>query len=710
MYDSMKFGKFVVKYRFVIFVIAIVLLIPAFIGYVNTKVNYDMLTYLPDDMETMQGQELLRKDFGKGGFSIVVTENMNVSEQRKVASDIRRIDHVDSVLNLNDVLDPTIPKEALPDEIQNYFNNDNASMMAVFFDTPTSDEGSLNAIKQIRKVCNKDCYVSGMSALVQDLKNLTLTEEPKYVAIAVLVVLLVMMLLLDSFLAPFLFLISIGMAVIYNLGTNFFLGEIAFITKAIAAVLQLAVTMDYSIFLWHSYEENRAIYPNDHKKAMAEAINKTLVSITGSSTTTIAGFLAMCFMTYRMGMDLGIVMAKGVLFGLIASVTILPTMILIFDKPLQKTLHKSLLPDMNKLAHGLTSRYLIYIVIFAVVLVPAVWGYNHRTTSYDMSKMISSSDNSLDASKVPFYYANQKLDEDFGISTTHIIIAKSSLSDVDGRNMCDDVKKITGVKSVLGVDSLLGTDMPRSILPSLVTDSLVAKGHQMIIVNSAYKVSTAKCNNQIDSIRSVIKKYDKTATVIGEGPATKDLIKLTARDFQVVNWISIIAVFLIILLTLGSVSLPVILVAVIEFAIILNLGITGFTGLELPFIVPICISTIQLGSTVDYAILLTTRYKTERKGGKKKREAVDIAAANSINSIMVSALGFFASTFGVALYSDIGVISTLCTLMARGAIISMLSVILVLPALLMALDPIICRTTRGMRDILKRDEAASTEA
>lgn len=699
----MRFGKAVVKYRYLIFVVSILLLIPSVIGYLKTDVNYDMLTYLPKDMETMKGQDLLLKDFGKGGFTLIVTENMTTEQVRNVASDVKKVDHVAAVVNLNDILDPSIPKEALPDTIRENFKKDNASMIAVFFDRPTSNAGSLKAITQIRKVMTKNCYASGMTALVQDLKNLCIEEEPKYVGIAVLVVVIAMMLLLDSFLAPILFLIGIGMAIIYNLGSNIFFGEISFVTKAIAAVLQLAVTMDYSIFLWHSYEEKREIHSDDHKAAMAEAINDTLVAIAGSSITTVAGFIALCFMSYTMGRDLGLVMAKGVLLGLLTSVTILPTLILLFDKPLNATRHKSLLPNMDKLAHKLTSRYVIYIVIFALLLLPAIYGYQHRTISYDMSKMISSEDNDIDPAKVPFYTANTKLSEDFGINTTHIVIAKSSLSDAKGREMSDAIKDVSGVKSVIGVDSLLGNGVPKEALPDEFTDALMSKNHQMIIVNSAYTISTPKCNNQINQIKKIIKSYDKSAMLIGEGPATKDLINLTAKDFRVVSLMSILMVFLIIFFTMRSWTLPIILVAVIEFAIYVNLGITGYTGLVLPFIVPVLISTIQLGSTVDYAILLTTRYKTERGSGKRKREAIEIAASTSIPSILVSALGFFAATFGVSIYSQIGIISTLCVLMARGAIISMLSVILVLPALLMALDPLVCRTTKGLREIIKKE-------
>lgn len=691
------FGEKIVKSRYVILVIAVLLLIPSVIGMRATRINYDMLTYLPDDLETVKGQDLLLKDFGKGGFSMVVTENMKANQVNVLKKDIEKVDHVESVMNMNDVVNPSVPLEMYPSKIRENVHDKDASMLVVFFDTSTSDEKTLDAITQIRKVCTKDAYVSGMSALVQDLKNLCEQEEAKYVAIAVLLSLAAMMLLLDSYATPFIFMVSIGMAILYNLGSNIFLGEISYITKAIAAVLQLGVTMDYSIFLWHSYIEHLDL-GHDRKTAMAEAVNATLVSVTGSSVTTIAGFLALCFMSYTMGKDLGIVMAKGVLLGVIASVTILPSMLLMFGKLLDRTRHRPLIPDARRVAHGLTSKYGIYIAIFAIALLPAIYGYNHDNVIYDFSKMFAGSGSkSLTEDQAPVIKANQKLEDDFKIGTTHMIIANSELPSKDGRAMSDAIQKIDGVNNVIGYDSLLGEAVPRDILPSSLGNALQAKGHQLILVNSEYKVSTDECNKQIDEIDAVLHQYDSSAKLIGEGPATKDLIQITNKDFKVVSFISIAAVFVIILLVLKSFSLPVILVAVIEFAIYMNLGISGYTGLELPFIVPVCISTIQLGSTVDYAILLSTRYKAERMGGADKRTAIEIATTAAIPSIMVSALGFFTATFGVGLYSNIGIISTFCGLMARGAIISMAAVILVLPSLLMALDHIVCATTIGLR-------------
>ncbi|EUC51820.1 efflux RND transporter permease subunit [Mogibacterium timidum] len=705
----MKLGAKVVKHRRIILIAALLLLIPSFIGYKTTRINYDMLTYLPSTMDTMKGQNVLMNEFGKGGFSIVVLEHMKSDDVTKLKADYSRIDGVDQVLNLEDVLDPSIPKSMLPDQVSRNLSNKDASLMVVFFKNSTSDDKTLTAVEEMRKVSSKDTYVSGLSALVQDLKTLCEDEEVKYVAVAVILSLLAMMLLLDSYAAPVIFMISIGMAILYNMGTNIFLGEISYITKAIAAVLQLGVTMDYSIFLWHSYMEKLDSGLDNHE-AMGEAIDATLVSVTGSSATTIAGFLALCFMTYTMGKDLGIVMAKGVVFGVISSVTVLPVLLLRFNKTLKRTRHKSLIPDMTKFAHGLTSRYGIYIAIFCILIIPAIYGYNHQNVVYDFTKMLSSGQNELPAEKTQFLTANNKLSEDFGINTSYIIIADAKLSALDGREMSDKIKKVDGVQSVLGLDSVMGTSIPKNMLPDELRNGLMSKKHQMIVVNSKYKVSTTECNKQIDTVKTIAHKYDKSSTVIGEAPATKDLIRLTDKDFKVVNWISIGLVFLIILAVLKSISLPFILVAAIEFAIYVNMGISGFTGLELPFIVPVCISTIQLGSTVDYAILMSTRYKSERLAGLGKRDAVSTAAAASIPSIIVSALGFFTATIGVSIYSNIGIISTLCTMMARGAIISMLTVILVLPSFLMAFDSLVCRTTGGLRDIYEHKSNTNVES
>lgn len=694
----MKFGKAVVKLRHAILVIALILIIPSAIGMAKTHVNYDMLSYLPSDMESVKGQDLLMDEFHKGGFSILVLENMKTDDVTKLKKDIEKVDHVESIVNLQDVVNPSIPISMYPKVVQDNINNKNATMLVTFYDTGISDEHTLNAVDQIRKMSNKDTYVAGMTSMVLDLKNIAETEEIKYVAVAVALSLLVMMLLLDSYVAPFLFLLSIGLAILYNMGSNIMFGEISYITKAIAAVLQLGVTMDYSIFLWHSYMEklDDGIEP---KPAMAEAINATLISVTGSSVTTIAGFLALCFMTYKMGMDLGLVMAKGVVFGVVCSVTVLPVMILFFTRTLQKTRHKTLIPSADRLSHKLTSRYGIYILCFGLLLAPALYGYAHTNTSYDLTKMVVGDGKDIDKDMVPFYTANKKLSKDFGINTSYIIIADANMSAKDGRSMSEEIKDVKGVKSVLGVDGMLGSAIPRNMLPNELNNSMRSDKHQMILVNSKYRISTDKVNRQVTQVNSIVHKYDKNGSVIGEAPSTKDLIQLTSKDFQVVNWISIGLVFLIIFFVLSSISLPFILILVIELAIYINIGICGFTGVELPFLVPVCVTTIQLGSTVDYAILMSTRYKTERMGGLSKRESIDIAVRTSMPSIMTSALGFFASTFGVSKYSNVYLISTMCSLMARGAIISMITVIFLLPSMLMAFDRIICKTTRGMKGL-----------
>lgn len=694
----MKFGKAVVKLRHAILVIALILIIPSAIGMAKTHVNYDMLSYLPSDMESVKGQDLLMDEFHKGGFSILVLENMKTDDVTKLKKDIEKVDHVESIVNLQDVVNPSIPISMYPKVVQDNIDNKNATMLVTFYDTGISDEHTLNAVDQIRKMSNKDTYVAGMTSMVLDLKNIAETEEIKYVAVAVALSLLVMMLLLDSYVAPFLFLLSIGMAILYNMGSNIMFGEISYITKAIAAVLQLGVTMDYSIFLWHSYME-KLDDGMEPKPAMAEAINATLISVTGSSVTTIAGFLALCFMTYKMGMDLGLVMAKGVVFGVVCSVTVLPVLILFFTRTLQKTRHKTLIPSADRLSRKLTSRYGIYILCFGLLLAPALYGYAHTNTSYDLTKMVVGDGKDIDKEMVPFYTANKKLSKDFGINTSYIIIADANMSAKDGRAMSEEIKDVKGVKSVLGVDGMLGSAIPRNMLPDELNTSMRSDKHQMILVNSKYRISTDAVNRQVTQVNSIVHKYDKNGSVIGEAPSTKDLIQLTSKDFQVVNWISIGLVFLIIFFVLRSISLPFILILVIELAIYINMGICGFTGVELPFLVPVCVTTIQLGSTVDYAILMSTRYKTERMGGLSKRESIDIAVRTSLPSIMTSALGFFASTFGVSKYSNVYLISTMCSLMARGAIISMITVIFLLPSMLMAFDRIICKTTRGMKGL-----------
>lgn len=686
----MRFSKAVVRGRVAILILTVLLMIPAVFGMLATRINYDMLNYLPDDMDTVIGQNALLEDFGKGAFSFIVVENMPEKDVAALQEKLESVEHVETVLWYNSLMDTSIPMQLLPDKLYDAFNTGDATMMAVFFDTATSADETMDAIREIRSIAGKQCFVSGMSALVTDLKDLCEQEEPIYVAIAVVLACVAMMVFLDSWLIPFVFLASIGAAILLNLGSNWFMGEISYITKALSAVLQLAVTMDYSIFLWHSYNEQRAIYP-DKCEAMAHAISATLTSVVGSSITTIAGFLALCFMSFTLGRDLGIVMAKGVLLGVLSCVTVLPSLILLLDKPLQKTRHRSILPKMDGLAKGVTKVFPLFLALF-VVLAPVFYFAYDKTNDevyYDMGQCLPED--------MEYVIANSKLSKEFDIASTHMLLVDASLPSKQVRSMISDMEQVDGVKYVLGLESVVGAGVPEEILPDSVRSILKSDKWELLLINSEYKVASDEVNAQIDSLNAILKKYDPTGMLIGEAPCMKDMIETTDHDFKVVNAVSILAIFLIILLVERSISLPFLLIAVIELAIFINLGLPHFLGQSLPFIAPICISTIQLGATVDYAILMTTRYKAERLAGKEKRPAVITALSTSIPSIIVSGMGLFAATFGVAIYSDIDIISSMCMLMARGAIVSMLCVILILPALLLLCDRLVCATTLGMR-------------
>ena len=686
----MRFSKAVVRGRVAILILTVILMIPAVFGMLGTRINYDMLNYLPDDMDTVIGQNALLEDFGKGAFSFIVVENMPEKDVAALQEKLESVEHVETVLWYNSLMDTSIPMQLLPDKLYDAFNTGDATMMAVFFDTATSADETMDAIREIRSIAGKQCFVSGMSALVTDLKDLCEQEEPIYVAIAVVLACVAMMVFLDSWIIPFVFLASIGAAILLNLGSNWFMGEISYITKALSAVLQLAVTMDYSIFLWHSYNEQRAIYP-DKCEAMAHAISATLTSVVGSSITTIAGFLALCFMSFTLGRDLGIVMAKGVLLGVLSCVTVLPSLILLLDKPLQKTRHRSILPKMDGLAKGVTKVFPVFLALF-VVLAPVFYFAYDKTNDevyYDMGQCLPED--------MEYVIANSKLSEEFDIASTHMLLVDASLPSKQERSMISDMEQVDGVKYVLGLESVVGAGVPEEILPDSVRSILKSDKWELLLINSEYKVASDEVNAQIDSLNAILKKYDPTGMLIGEAPCMKDMIETTDHDFKVVNAVSILAIFLIILLVERSISLPFLLIAVIELAIFINLGLPHFLGQSLPFIAPICISTIQLGATVDYAILMTTRYKAERLAGKEKRPAVITALSTSIPSIIVSGMGLFAATFGVAIYSDIDIISSMCMLMARGAIVSMLCVILILPALLLLCDRLVCATTLGMR-------------
>ena len=686
----MRLSKAVVKNRVLILIVALLLLIPSVLGMANTRINYDMLDYLPEDMDTVIGQNELLDEFGKGAFSLIVVEDMPAKDVAALRKRIEAVEHVDSVVWYDTVADLSVPMEILPEKIYNEFNNGNATMLAVFFDSSTSADVTMDAIREIRAIAGRQCFVTGMSALVTDLKDLCEQEEPIYVALAVACACLAMMLLLDSWLAPLIFLASIGICIVINLGSNYFLGEISYITKALSAVLQLAVTMDYSIFLWNSYNEQRT-HIEDKNEAMAKAIHETFVSVLGSSITTIAGFIALCFMSFTMGRDLGIVMAKGVLLGVIGCVTVLPSLILLFDRPLQRTRHKALIRNANGFARKITKAFPVFLAVFVALAIPAYMGYakTNEEVYYDMGQCLPQD--------IDYVIAHSKLTDDFDIASTHMLLVDANLPSRDVRNMKREMEDVDGVKYVLSLESVVGSRVPEEVLPDSVRSILKSDRWELMLINSEYKVASDAVNDQIDSLNAILKKYDPSGMLIGEAPCTKDMIETTGHDFQVVNLFSIIAIFVIILLVEKSLSLPVILIAVIELAIFINLGLPHYLGQSLPFIAPICISTIQLGATVDYAILMTTRYKAERVSGKSRYEAVSTALATSVPSIIVSGMGLFAATFGVAVYSNIDIVSSMCMLMARGALISVVCVILMLPAFLMLLDGVVRHTTLNMK-------------
>lgn len=684
-----KVGKKIVKFRVPILILSIILLIPAVWGYVNTRINYDVLTYLPEDIETMQGQEIMTNDFGIGAFSMLMVDGMEDKEIVKLKEKVEKVDGVENVLWYDSLADISVPQSVLPSKLYDEYNTEDGTMMAVFFKDGTSSDETMKAITEIRKITGEQCFLSGMSAIVEDTKELAEKETPLYVLIAVALSALVLAITMESIFVPVLFLLSIGIAIVYNLGTNVFFGEISYITKALAAVLQLGVTMDYSIFLMHSYQEQQVRYNGDKERAMAHAISQTFSSVIGSSVTTVAGFIALCFMSFTLGKDIGIVMAKGVIFGVLVCVTVLPSMILCCDKLIEKTKHKPLLPDIGRISDKVTKRYVIYVVAFVILLFPAIYGNNHTGVYYNLDESLPKD--------LPSVIANTKLKEDYNMNTTHMILVDSSVAGSDVKKMSQEIEKVDGVKWVLGLDNLIGSGVPADMLPESVTGMLKNDKYQLLMVNSTYKVATDKVNKQIEQIDKIMDKYDKGAMLVGEGPLTKDLINITDTDFKRVSAVSIGIVFVIILLLFKSVTIPVILVGVIEFAIFVNMGIPFYTGTKLPFVASIVIGTIQLGATVDYAILMTTRYQRERSRGAGKFDAITTAHKFSAQSIIVSALSFFAATIGVGLYSNIDMISSLCILMARGALISMVVVVLILPSLFMVFDKIIVKTSKGFR-------------
>lgn len=695
----LKFSQWLVKHKAIVLVLGVLLIIPCAIGFINTRVNYDILSYLPKDIDTMKGQDILKEEFGQGGFSFVMVDGMTDKEVAETADKLAEVDHVSKVICYQSLTDLNVPKEVLPQKVYDMFNKGDTTMMAVLFDDTTSADVTLEAIDKMRDITSEQCFISGMSAITTDMKHLSDSESIIYSVIAVILVSIVLIFAMDSFLIPVFFMLSIGLAIVWNLGTNFMMGEISFITQALALVLQLGVTMDYSIFLYHSYKEQLQYYPDDHNEAMAHAITATISSVVGGSTTTIAGFLAMCFMSFTLGLDLGIVMSKGVVCGVIACVTVLPAMILMFDKAIEKTSHKDLMPSFSKTSNFISKHSWIFITMALVLLIPAYYGYKNYNVYYKLDSTLPSDLQSV--------VANSKLQEEFNMNSTHILMADASLDAKQARNMIDEMNDVDGVQYAVGFNSLVGSAIPEEVIPDSVKEVLKGDEYQLILIGSEYEVATDEVNDQVAELNDIAAKYDDKAMLIGEAPATKDLITITDHDFQVVSILSIAAVFLIILVSFKSISLPIILVSVIELAIMINLGIAYFTNTDLPFIASVVIGTIQLGATVDYAILMTTRYRTERYSGKDKKEAVGIALNTSIKSIVTSALGFFAATVGVAVYSKIGLISSLCMLLARGALISMVIVATVLPSLLLLLDKVICKTSAGF--IPKEKKSKKTE-
>lgn len=690
--------KFIVKYKKIILAIAAILLVPSLIGFFNTRVNYDMLTYLPDSMETVQGQKELLESFGKGAFSMIITEDLPEAEQAKLEDKFKTVDHVDTVLGFGSLYNADIPAGIIPDDLYDKFKKGDESIIAVFFDTSTSADETMEAVKEIRKIADGHAYLSGMSAFSADLKNLSSSEEILYVVIAVSLALLVMLALLDNWLAPVLFLLSIGVMIVINLGTNLIFGEISYITKALSAILQLAVTMDYSIFLWHSYREFLAEdKSHNYERAMEKAIKAAMSSVFGGSATTVAGFVALCFMTFGLGLDLGLVMAKGVILGVIGSVTVLPAMILVFANVIEKLDHKSILPDFTKLSQGIVKIFPALLIIFVAIIPPAFIGY--QKANEDVYYTIS---DSL-PQNMEFAVANKKLSENFNMANVHMVLSSASLSPEDALNMTNELKNIAGIKTVLNLESILGDKVPQDVLPESIINITKSDKWELTIMISEYKTASDEIATQIKDINSVIKKYDQSALLVSESSSTQDMIDLTSVDFQVVNTISIIAIFVIIAIVTKSISLPFILIVVIESAIFLNIGLSYYTGQQLSFITPICISTIQLGATIDYAILMTTRYKRERLDGHDKKEAAIIALKTSIPSIIISGAVLFAATIGVAVYSRADMIGSMCLLMARGAAISIFAVPLFLAPMLILTDPLVIRTTLGMKKLTKEN-------
>ena len=681
-----KVGKWIAKHKVLIVLIGLVLLVPSVLGIAATRVNYDILSYLPESLETVKGQDVMVDEFGMGAFSMVVVENMDMKDVAALKAQFEDIDHVEDVLWYDSVADLSFPVDMLPSKIKDVFFKGNATMMIALFDNTTSSDAAMEAVTEMRKIASKECYISGMSGVVTDIKNVALEEMPIYVVVAAVLSFLVLCLSMDSLVVPILFLLSVGLAVLYNLGSNIFLGSVCYITKSLTAVLQLGVTMDYSIFLLNSFEAYKKKY-EDKDRAMAHAIADTFKSVAGSSVTTIAGFLALCVMTFALGRDMGIVMAKGVVIGVICCVTILPAMILLFDKAIEKTRHRALIPSLDRASEFITKHYKVWIIVFLVLLFPAIYGNNHTQIYYNIDKSLPAT--------LPSNVANEKLKDEFDMSTVHMVLLKEGLDSQQKTEMLNKMDKVDGVKWALGLNSFIGPTFPESMLPSDLKSMLASDDYEIQFICSKYSSATDECNAQLAEIQKIVKEYSPESMVIGEAPLMKDLQDTTDIDLQRVNILSIAAIFVIILLVFKSISLPFILVAVIEFAIFVNMAIPYYQGVTLPFVASIVIGAIQLGATVDYAILMTSNYQKQRHLGKSKKDSISIAHKFSMKSIIISGCSFFAATFGVALYSKVDMIGSICTLLARGAVVSTIVVLVVLPAMFMIFDPIIVRTSKG---------------
>lgn len=696
-----KLGKWIAKHRVFIVIFCLLLLVPSVIGYTKTRINYDVLSYLPETLETVDGQNIMVDEFGMGAFSMVIVENMQLKEVSKLKETIMEVEHVKDVLWYDSVMDISVPIDMLPSELKDALFQGDATMMVALFDNTTSADETMEAISKMREVVGEQCFISGMSGVVTDIKNISLEEMPIYVIIAALLSMLVLGITMESFIVPILFLFSIGVAIIYNLGSNIFLGEISYITKALTAVLQLGVTMDYSIFLLNSYSDNKERFPDDKNRAMAHAISNTFKSVAGSSVTTIAGFAALCFMTFALGKDIGIVMMKGVVIGVICCVTFLPSLILIFDKAIEKTSHKTLIPDLTGVSDFITKHYIIWLIVFAVLMLPALYGNNHVEVYYNIDQSLPET--------LPSSVANKKLEESFHMNSVHMVLLKNGLSAKEKTELLEEIKQVDGVKWAIGMNSFIGPGLPDSMIPDNIRSLLQSDNYEVQFICSNYKTATDEANAQIADLINIVKRYSEESMVIGEAPLTKDLADVTDIDLKNVNIASIAAIFLIIAIVFKSISLPVILVVVIEFAINVNMAIPYYSNTTLPFVASIVIGTIQLGATVDYAILMTSRYQKERNNGASKKEAIHIAHSSSMKSILISGISFFAATFGVGLYSKIDMISSICTLLSRGAIISTIVVIDILPAMFMVFDKVICKTSIGFGTKQKKEEKREIE-